>query len=298
MFDKEKFSKIINTIVSYHYNNNIAEFARAVPFDRTYASKYLHQRLNTAPPPRTLQKITDASKGVTTYTELLNICGYLPFEINDNISSLENKLSEAIFTNNLYKLNDFELSETDLAYLMELLVNRKDNNSAIESKLNNFALKYSESKTLYAVLIEINDNINNALINLNKNGYLYPIPTYKNNKHIDLFLATDIVNYTNYNVPVDMSFNDFFALLIDTDKMFPLLDVNDIAIIQKSKELENGQIVAVYSTTKECCLIGKLFRYENIIELSYLNSKSEKFIVNDIKFLGKVIKAENQSAFK
>ena len=296
MFNKEEFGKIIKKINDTYSTQY--DFADKANVNRTYLSQYINKKLSSPPKPDILQRIANASKGITTYAELLNSCGYLPFELNDNVSSLENKLSEAIFTNNLYKLNDFELSETDLAYLMELLVNRKDNNSAIESKLNNFALKYSESKTLYAVLIEINDNINNALINLNKNGYLYPIPTYKNNKHIDLFLATDIVNYTNYNVPVDMSFNDFFALLIDTDKMFPLLDVNDIAIIQKSKELENGQIVAVYSTTKECCLIGKLFRYENIIELSYLNSKSEKFIVNDIKFLGKVIKAENQSAFK
>lgn len=296
MFNKENFSDILNKINKEY--PNMTEFAKVANFDRTYISKYIHQRLDNPPTPKILMGISNASKGITTYAELLNICGYLPFELNDSVSSLDNKLSETIFKDSLYKLNEYELLENDLAYLTELLVNRKEDNSIIESKLNDFALKYPESKTLYTVLIEINDNINNALVNLNKNGYLYPIPIYKNNKHIDLFLTTDIVDYTNYNVPVDMSFNDFFALLIDTDKMFPLLDVNDIAIIQKSEELENGQIIAVYSTTKECCLIGKLFRYENIIELSYLNSKSEKFIVNDIKFLGKVIKSENQSAFK
>ena len=296
MFNKENFSDILNKINKEY--PNMTEFAKVANFDRTYISKYIHQRLDNPPTPKILMGISNASKGITTYAELLNICGYLPFELNDSVSSLDNKLSETIFKDSLYKLNEYELLENDLAYLTELLVNRKEDNSIIESKLNDFALKYPESKTLNTVLIEINDNINNALVNLNKNGYLYPIPIYKNNKHIDLFLTTDIVDYTNYNVPVDMSFNDFFALLIDTDKMFPLLDVNDIAIIQKSEELENGQIIAVYSTTKECCLIGKLFRYENIIELSYLNSKSEKFIVNDIKFLGKVIKSENQSAFK
>ncbi len=76
MFNKENFSKIINAIVSNNYNNNIAEFARAVPFDRTYASKYLNKRLASAPPPRKLQKIANASKGLTTYNELMQICGY------------------------------------------------------------------------------------------------------------------------------------------------------------------------------------------------------------------------------
>lgn len=296
MFDQEKFSEILKKIKDSY--GSISELANYTHQSRSYFSKYIHLRLNNPPTPKVLEKIANASKGLTTYTELLNICGYLPCELNDNVSSLDNKLSEAIFKDNLYKLNEYNISETDLSYLMALLVDREDDNSTIESKLNDFALNYPNSKILYTILIEINDNINNALINLNKNGYLYPIPIYKNNKHIDLFLATDIVDYTNYNIPTDASFNDFFALLIDNDKMLPLLDVNDIAIIQKGENLENGQIVAVYSTTKECCLIGKLFKYENIIELSYLNSKSEKFIVNDIKFLGKVIKAENQSAFK
>ena len=263
MFEQEKFSNILKEITNSY--GSISELANYTHQSRSYFSKYINLRLDKPPTPKVLEKIANASKGITTYTELLNICGYLPCEINDNVSSLDYKLSESIFKDNLHKLSKYNLSDSDLSYITNLLVDRKDVNSVIESKLNDFASKYPEAKILYDTLIEINDNINSSLINLNKNGYLYPIPTYKNNKHIDLFLATDIVNYTNYNVPVDMSFNDFFALLIDTDKMFPLLDVNDIAIIQKSKELENGQIVAVYSTTKECCLIGILFRYENII---------------------------------
>lgn len=296
MFNKEEFGKIIKKINDTYSTQY--DFADKANVNRTYLSQYINKKLSSPPKPDILQRIANASKGITTYAELLNICGYLPFELNDNVSSLENKLSEAIFKDNLHKLSKYNLSDSDLSYITNLLVDRKDVNSVIESKLNDFASKYPEAKILYDTLIEINDNINSSLINLNRNGYLYPIPIYKNNKHIDLFLSSNVVDYTNYNIPLNTSANDYFALLIDSDKMFPLLDVNDIVIIQKGENLENGQIVAVYSTTKECCLIGKLFKYENIIELSYLNSKSEKFIVNDIKFLGKVIKAENQSAFK
>ncbi len=298
MFDKNKFASILKKILE-NYNNQ-SEFARNSNIGRAYISRILNMHLDTPPKPSTLQGIANASRGITTYTELLSVCGYLPFQLNDTTSTspLDVKLAEVIFKDNIHQLDQYELSEADFSYLTELLVYRKYDSNTMESKLSDFASNHSEAKTLYSMLIKINDSINDALANLNKNGYLYPIPIYKNNKHIDLFLATDIVDYTNYNIPVDMSFNNFFALLIDTDKMFPLLDINDIAIIQKSDELENGQIVAVYSITKECYLIGKLFKYENIIELSYLNSKSERFIINDIKFLGKVIKAENQSAFK
>jgi len=296
MFDKEKFGYIIRKINDVYPTQY--DFADISDVNRTYLSQYINKKLSAPPKPDILKKIANASKGITTYNELMQICGYIPQSIN-NSESLDMQLSKNIFNSNIHLLDKYDLSDSDILELKKILIERDNNHSSIENQLNDFAIhSSSNAKELFATLININDDVSRALVNLHKNGYLYPIPVYRNTKNIDLLLVSNIVDYTNYNVPVDMSFNDFFALLIDTDKMFPLLDVNDIAIIQKVEDLENGQIVAVYSTTQERCLIGKLFKYENIIELSYLNSKSEKFIVNDIKFLGKVIKAENQSAFK
>ena len=299
MFNKENFSKIINAIVSNNYNNNIAEFARAVPFDRTYASKYLNKRLASAPPPRKLQKIANASKGLTTYNELMQICGYIPNNTSNDFKSLDTQLAESIFNNNISLLDKYDLSNSNVLDLKKILIERNEQDSPITSQLNNFAINNSSNaKELFATLININDEIAKALINLHKNGYLYPIPVYKNTKNIDLFLVSDIVDYVNFNVPSSQSAEDYFALLIDNDTMAFLLDINDIAIIHKETEFVNGQIVAAYSTTREKCIIGKLFKYDDMIELSYLNAKSEKFIDKDIKFLGKVIRAENTSAFK
>lgn len=227
------------------------------------------------------------------------MCGYISKDTTSNFHSLDVQLSESIFNTNISLLNKYNLTNKDVLELKKIFIERDNNQSSIENQLNNFAMYHSaNSKELFASLIQINNEIENALINLHKNGYLYPIPVYRNTKNIDLLLVSDIVDYVNFNVPSFEDANNYFALQISDDKMYPLLDIEDIAIIYKTDERINGQIVAAYSITKECCIIGKIFEYENIIELSYFNGKSEKFMANDLTILGKVIKAENQSAFK
>lgn len=292
-----KVSTILQKIINSY--NSLNEFAKQIEISSAYISKLINLKYKNPPSPNVLKKIADGSKGITTYNELMQICGYIPKDANSDFKSLDIQLSESIFNNYISLLDKYDLSNSDILDLKNILIERKEQDSPIESQLNNFAINNSSNaKELFATLININDEIDKALINLHKNGYLYPIPVYKNTKNIDLFLVSDIVDYVNFNVPSSQSAEDYFALLIDNDNMAVLLDINDIAIIRKENDFVNGQIVAAYSTTREKCIIGKLFKYDDIIELSYLNAKTEKFIDKDIKFLGKVIKAENQSAFK
>lgn len=297
MFNKKKFSEILTNIVEQY--ESISDFANTSKVGRSYISKYINQKIDSPPSPKVLDKIATASKGITTYNELMQICGYIPIDTTNNLQSLDVQLSESIFNTHISLLNKYNLSNKDILQLKKILIERDTNQSSIQEQLNNFAVYHSvNSKELFASLIQINDEIENALINLHKNGYLSPIPVYKNTKNIDLLLVSDIIDYVNFNVPSFERANNYFALQISDDKMYPLLDTGDIAIIYKTNERINGQIVAAYSITKECCIIGKIFEYENIIELSYFNGKSEKFMANDLTILGKVIKAENQSAFK
>lgn len=297
MFNKEKFSLIIREIKNIYDSQE--EFSKSSNIGRTSLSQYMNCRLDKPPKPSILKKIATASKGITTYDELMKICGYISNDPTINLQSLDMQLSESIFNTHINLLSKYGLSNNDILELKKILIERDNSQSSIENQLNNFAMYNSaDGKELFASLTQINDEIENALINLHKNGYLYPIPVYRNTKNIDLLLVSDIVDYVNYNVPVFEETNNYFALQISDDKMYPLLDIEDIAIIYKTNERVNGQIVAAYSITKECCIIGKIFEYENIIELSYFNGKSERFMTNDLTILGKVIKAENQSAFK
>lgn len=75
MIDKEKFSSILKDIVSKY--SSISEFAVISELGRSYISKYLNKELEAAPSSKVLRKIANNSRGVTTYVELLEICGYL-----------------------------------------------------------------------------------------------------------------------------------------------------------------------------------------------------------------------------
>ena len=77
MFDKEKFGAIIKRINDSYTTQY--EFADYSGVNRTYLSQYINMKLNVPPKPKILEKIASASKGITTYDELMQICGYIQF---------------------------------------------------------------------------------------------------------------------------------------------------------------------------------------------------------------------------
>lgn len=75
MFDKKTFSEILTKI--YNTYSNQREFADATDVNRAYLSQYINQKLDNPPTPKILAKIANASKGITTYEELMLICGHI-----------------------------------------------------------------------------------------------------------------------------------------------------------------------------------------------------------------------------
>ena len=78
MFDKKAFSEILTKI--YNTYSNQRDFADATDVNRAYLSQYINQKLDNPPTPKILMKIAKASKGITTYEELMKVCGH----INEN----------------------------------------------------------------------------------------------------------------------------------------------------------------------------------------------------------------------
>ena len=76
MFNKKELSKILKTI--YKKYSNQREFADAMEVSRSYLSRAINEKLDNPPTPKILRKIAKVSNGITTYEELMNICGYLP----------------------------------------------------------------------------------------------------------------------------------------------------------------------------------------------------------------------------
>lgn len=219
MFDKKKFAIIIEKIKKEYENQE--KFSEASGINRTYLSKYMNMRIDEAPTPSTLYKLASASKGITTYDELLKICGY-----------------------------------------------------------------YEKNKIVPSI---------NSQIHTNKNS-VYAIPLFT-------FINGELVN-TESDVWFELTpdgIYSYFAYQTIDESMAPLLNSKDIAIIKKKEqmEIESGRTFLLKYEDK--IMIRKIVETnDDNIELFAMNPYYPviKTTKNKITIIGRVIKAENQSAFK
>ena len=99
----------------------------------------------------------------------------------------------------------------------------------------------------------------------------------------------------------DISVNDSlpqktFALQIDNNSMLPLLGIGDIAIITEDFVFESGQTCLI--STNNIVMIRKVLKNNDGYELQAMNAYYPVERAKKITIYGKVIKAENKSAFK
>ena len=217
MFNKVDFANILKKINSLYENQT--QFANASGVNRTYLSQYMNLKLDTPPSPKILKGIANASKGLTTYDDLMKICDYI--DIIDNF---------------------FEDS-----------IHQQGNS------------------------IPIIDNI------IFENG---------------IFMANHNGKYINLEDKLNPS-KEYFAYKVSDNSMLPLLDVGDLAIICKQNNYENGKTYLLMIDDNIVC-IRKIIIIQDIIELHAMNPyyPIQKLSNTDFKIIGRVIKAENKSAFK
>lgn len=216
MFNKEKFSTILKRINELYENQT--QFSKMANINRTYLSQYMNLLLDAPPTPKKLMGIAKASKGITTYDDLMYMCGYTntpPFGYGIVDRSIE---------------------------ILPLFIS--------------------------------------------SNGKLEP--------YTDLCVDKCIL------VPG----HQYFGFQTNDDSMLPLLGNGDIAILEKTNTYKNGNTCLI-SLDNELILIRKIIEFNDYIELhtafpysqpiKITNEEKEK---RNFKILGKVIKAENRSAFK
>lgn len=75
MFDKNKFAQILKNINETY--NSQRDFSKKSEINRTYLSQYMNMKLDEPPKPKILEKLANNSNGVTTYNELMQVCGYI-----------------------------------------------------------------------------------------------------------------------------------------------------------------------------------------------------------------------------
>lgn len=87
-----------------------------------------------------------------------------------------------------------------------------------------------------------------------------------------------------------------FALQINDNSMLPLLGIGDIAIITETFDFESGQTCLILNN--DIIMIRKVTKIDNKYELQAMNPYYPVEKTKELKILGRVIKAENNSAFK
>jgi len=102
--------------------------------------------------------------------------------------------------------------------------------------------------------------------------------------------------------------NNYFIYVTEDDAMFPLLDIGDKALIHKQTEIDNVDIAikGTYlikvdnKTTIRKIVLSEDKTYYSLIAMNTYCKKLDIPVdeFNQIQILGKVVKAENESAFK
>ena len=127
MFDKNKFAIIIRNIKATYETQE--EFSKKSGIGRTYLSQYMNMKLDEPPKPKILEKLANASNNITTYDELMQVCGYTYVTALDRSSFGINPEYWNMIFGNIEKINLTQKGSSFFAYFLEKIYK--------ESKKNN-----------------------------------------------------------------------------------------------------------------------------------------------------------------
>lgn len=115
----------------------------------------------------------------------------------------------------------------------------------------------------------------------------------------DYLASENIIGY----VSIDNKINDIencYALKVTGDSMQPILFEDDVIIVHKQNDVENGQVAIILIDNEEAT-VKKIIKHEDYIELIAFNSyyPPKKLTKNDnFKIIGKVIEGRIRKIFE
>lgn len=281
MFEQKKFSEILNKIVEL-YGSTVA-LASSAHVGRSYLSKYINMKIPSPPTPKILEKIAEASRGITNYDELMQVCGYL----NANVSSRE-VIAQNICNDFEKKIDSLHISNIDKAHIFDILIKQNEMNSSVLSQLSSYIENYyginDKTKQLFNIFETMDQKIKDIIIIPNNIG----IPLYSISNSKMFKVGYFPFEYTNEN---------YFAVKATNDKMLPLLGIDDIAVIFPKSNLVDGETVLLL-IDDSYYEIAKINAEGDMCKLYFMNSKFEELKLSRIKIIGEVTSCQNKSAFK
>lgn len=264
MFDKIKFAKILSNINDTY--DTMTEFSEKSGVNRTYLSQYINQKLDSPPSPKVLLKIANNSNEITSYEELMNICGFLISKRNPPLINLK-KANETLQYNNLIKNIKFTIEEKEL----------------INELIDYFEKNYNKDDSL-------EENEKNALLFLdNKNTNNIDISNIK--KGLSLYILSRSSNIITNEVYERTTTLDTAYNYVDTLTKFNMLShelMSDNIIPKYYMCPVYGQISAGQPNWVEECIEGYLPIDPNLMGI--INPEEHYFLRVNGESMNKVVK--------
>lgn len=274
MFDKNKFAQILKNISETYTNQR--DFSKKSEINRTYLSQYMNMKLDKPPKPDILEKLANASHGITNYDELMTICGYSDYDFDKMLyktfgvkdSNLNTIIDELEFTNDEKKI------------IFNFFINPKEGYSYIHDLSNksfqNFEIVFTHflKAINYLDLLDSNNiekvdtNIINDVINRTKNynfqNYLYQLLSKINSKkNKDKYYMCPVYGQISAGkpnwaeeciegrLPIDPDLmgivnpQEHFFLRVNGESMNNVVKNGAFALIHKQDMVEDGEIAVV-----------------------------------------------------
>lgn len=288
MFDKNKFAHVLKNINETY--NSQRDFAKKSGINRTYLSQYMNMKLNEPPMPKILKKLAESSNSITTYEELMEICGYTNNMFKNKILMLEKYKKE---------IESLKLTNSEMEDFKNIVLYCES-----PDEFRSFLKKLPSSKSILAsnVYTDImNDVTNLSIIDLAKESIsmysnLYMCPVYGR-------IAAGQPNWAEERIegriPIDLDLmnivnpEEYFFLRVNGESMNKIVKNGAFALIHKQDTVNDGEIAVVLVNGYDATL-KKFTKQKNLVLLEPQSTdESFKTQVYDkttsIKILGKYV---------
>lgn len=313
MFDKNKFAQVLKNINETY--NSQRDFSKKSEINRTYLSQYMNMKLDDPPKPKILEKLANASNGIITYNELMEICGYIDTSSNSNLmdlyKNLENIEQEYITAEKKLNSKEYFIHHDLFHQLLKFLhddyttpetfdpnkilddldfISNKSKQKLYNSLKAEFVFFYEQNKIKDK--LKETEQYNNSQLLLKHNPFsiknkLFNIPVLSKIAAGQPILAEE---YLECYLPVDPNIygmttaDDYFYLKVSGESMNLKVHNGDYALIHKQDYAENGDIiVAIVNCDDEATLKRYKKINDEIVMLEPMSTYPMEPIVIDLK---------------
>lgn len=283
MFDKKEFAQIIKNIKETY--NSQEEFAKKSEIGRTYLSQYMNMKLDEPPKPKILEKLALSSHGITSYDELMYICGYTDYGFG-NYNEVKELIKDTNITKNEWTYFWKDFYDLNLTYkecnildkledqFYNILVNpkklKKDEFYKYYDKDLFNDLTQDEINRIWKAFFIYTDSFN--FINGRKNDKNYPMPklNYRIEENDKIYepeasqfymcpvygqISAGQPNWAEEciegRIPIDYNLmnivnpEEHFFLRVNGESMNKVIGNGAYALIHKQDMVEDGEIAVV-----------------------------------------------------